>query len=219
MVLVAAVCFGGLRDHGVFFHDDETFRDNKILAEDLAFFFSAEREHRAGRSVASLIKWWSFTAVGNEPGAAHVVAVVGHTMASIWLAWVCNPTGLTNGGGVVGGGLFLVNVAHFQAVFHISALDFLLALMLSLTSWSLHRASAESHRPPGTRKSPHCCVCSLPWPVILLGCRVGGVGLRDVLEEWWELATGTAHKRGFRRLGDCDGNAAAIADTGENNNL
>jgi hypothetical protein len=37
--------------------------------------------------------------------------------------------------------LFLVNVAHFQAVFHISALDFPLALMFSLTGWVLQRSN------------------------------------------------------------------------------
>lgn len=169
LVALAALAFGGLHDHGVYFHDDETFRDNARLAEDPAFFLSAEREHRAGRPVASLIKWWAIAAAGNEAGPAHLVAVAGHTLASLLLAGVCLLLGLAPGVAALAGLLFLLNVAHFQAVFHIAALDFPLALMLSLLSRVLWRPGA----PAGHKAWANVCLvaamaCHLSVVVLVL---------------------------------------------------
>ena len=186
IAIVAAFCFGALGDHGIYFHDDETFRDNEALATDPGFFFSSGREHRAGRPVASLVKWWSFAAVDNQPGAAHLIVVIAHAAASVLLAWVYTRLGLSLIAGLLTGLLFLVNVAHFQAVFHISALDFPLALLFGLAAWVLRHHQDPSWR---TRLAAGACL------VIAISCHLSAVALLPlwVYETWresgdWRLA-------------------------------
>ena len=57
LCVVSAVCFGSLRHHYIYFHDDETFRDNVAISRDFSFFFSPEKEQFTGRPVAELAKW------------------------------------------------------------------------------------------------------------------------------------------------------------------
>ncbi len=55
-----------------------------------------------------------------------------HTLASLLLAWAAHRLGAPVEVGLTSGLLFLVNVAHFQAVYWISALDYPSALICSL---------------------------------------------------------------------------------------
>ncbi len=183
---IAWVSFGDLRTHGIYFHDDETFRDNEVLATDPGFFLSAEREHRAGRPVASALKWWAFAATGNQPGTAHLVAVAVHTVVSLLLAWVCVRFGMHPAIAGLAGLLFLVNVAHFQAVFHISALDFPLALLFSLTGWLVLRVGTfRGHRAAADVLMVLAMACHLAtvaaWPLRLYETWQTGVGWRQAL--------------------------------------
>lgn len=140
---IAALFFGGLRGHGVYFHDRETFRDNAAIRADPAFFFSDAREQQAGRPVAALAKWGAFSLAGNEPSGAHLAVVAAHWLASLLLAWAVRRLGGDDTTAALTGWLFLVNVAHFQAVFHISAFDFPLALGLALLACGLARPGAR----------------------------------------------------------------------------
>ena len=135
MALVAWACFGSLRHHSVFFHDQETFRDNQLLLTQPGLFFAAEREQLDGRPVASLVKLLAFSVVGNRAGPAHLVVVAFHLLTSLLLAWAGRRLGLDRATSYLAGLLFLVNVAHYQSVHHISALDFPLALSLCLLAW------------------------------------------------------------------------------------
>ena len=132
MCLVSAVCFGSLRDHLLDVHDHETFRDNAAIAEDFSFFFSPEKQQPTGRPAADLVKYIAYEIGGNDPGFFHLLVVAVHTLAAILLASLSWRLGMGLRLSLAAGLLFLVNVAHFQAVHHISALDYPLALALGL---------------------------------------------------------------------------------------
>lgn len=161
-----------------------------MLAEEPGFFFSPDREHRAGRPIASLAKWWAFAAVGNQPGAAHLIVVAAHTAASLLLARVCLGFGVRPAAAGLAGLLFLVNVAHFQAVFHIAALDFPLALLLSLAGWAVLRASGASwrHRVGADVLLVAAMACHLAaaaaWPLRVYQTWQTGAGWRRALREY-----------------------------------
>jgi tetratricopeptide (TPR) repeat protein len=129
LAVVSAACFGSLRHHQIYFHDDETFRDNVAISADFSFFFSAEKEQFTGRPVAELVKWIAFAAVDNDPGLSHLVVVGFHTLASFLLALMFSRMGLNLELAFLGGLFFLVDVSHFHSVHHISALDFVLGLI------------------------------------------------------------------------------------------
>jgi tetratricopeptide (TPR) repeat protein len=149
VVALLAACawagFGHLADHGVYFHDLETFHDARQFTGDPGFLLSAERQHRPGRPVATLVKWALFAAVDYDPGAAHLVVVGVHFLASLVLLGVARRLGLDDPTAALAGLLFLLNVASFQAVFHISGLDFPLALILGLPAL----VCAARRRPAG----------------------------------------------------------------------
>lgn len=127
-----AVCFGSLRDHLLDVHDHETFRDNVAIGEDFSFFFSPEKQQPTGRPAADLAKYIAYEIGGNDPGFFHLLVVAVHTLAAIVLASLSRRLGMGLRLSLAAGLLFLVNVAHFQAVHHISALDYPLALALGL---------------------------------------------------------------------------------------
>ena len=134
MCLLSVFFFVGLKNHLVQHHDNQTFEDNIRIAEDFWFFFSPEKQQFTGRPVAELAKFLPYLIWGNDPALFHLLVVGLHTLAAILLAWVAWRMGTDLRISLVGGLLFLVNVAHFQAVHHISALDYPLALIFGLGS-------------------------------------------------------------------------------------
>jgi len=147
------VCFGSLRHHLLNTHDDEIFRDNIAISEDFRFFFSPQKEQLTGRPVAELVKWIAYTIGGNDPGWFHLVVVGLHTLASLLLAWVCRRMGMNLELSLLGGLLFLVNVAHFQGVHCIAAMDYPLALV-----WGLLGVLCYLHCGPAPRPGPLACL-------------------------------------------------------------
>ena len=131
-VVVAGICFGSLTEHLLDTHDVETFRDNLAISEDFSYFFSAKKQQPSGRPLAELIKWLAYLAWGNDPFWFHLLVVALHLVASILLAAWAHLAGFDSRLACTGSLLFLVNVAHFRAVHHISALDYPLALALAL---------------------------------------------------------------------------------------
>ena len=87
----------------------------------IAFFFSPEKEQATGRPTVELVKFLAFLVWGNDAAAFHLVVVFFHTLASLLLAWAAHRLGAPVEVGLTSGLLFLVNVAHFQAVYWISA--------------------------------------------------------------------------------------------------
>ena len=130
--VVAGICFGSLTEHLLDTHDAETFHDNVSISDDISFFFSAQKQQPSGRPLAELIKWLAYLVWGNDPFWFHLLVVTLHAAASILLAVWAHQAGLEHRLACTGSLLFLVNVAHFRAVHHISALDYPLALALAL---------------------------------------------------------------------------------------
>ena len=132
MLLLSALYFADLRNLGLDAHDTETFRDNAAIAQDWRFFFSHDKEQLTGRPLADLVKYLAYVFWGNSPQAFHLLVVAVHTLSSVLLGVVACLLNAGRWTAMMGGLLFLVNVSHFQAVHHISALDYPLGLLLML---------------------------------------------------------------------------------------
>lgn len=149
LCLVSAVCFASLADHLLDTHDAETFQDNIATSEDFSYFFlpAAQKELGSGRPAAELVKWVAYTLWGNDPGWFHLLVVAIHTLVSFLLARLGWRLGMGLGLSFAGGLLFLVNVAHFQAVHWISALDYPLALAWGIGAMLCYLGYFRSGRP------------------------------------------------------------------------
>ena len=147
-IALSIACFSSLADLLLDVHDDQTFRDNVAISEDITFFFSSEKELITGRPIAALFKYLGYTLWGNDPAWCHLFVVFVHTIASILLAVSCRQMGLSLRVSMVGGTLFLLNVTHFEAVHWISALDYPLAMMWTLVALLcyIHGLNVGSHR-------------------------------------------------------------------------
>jgi hypothetical protein len=132
MAIITVVFFASLGTLGLNVHDAEMFRDHARISQDFSFFFSDEREQATGRPVAELAKWLVFTACGADARSFHLVVVFLHATASVLLAFVLWQLGVKVIVSGATGLLFLLNASHFQAVHHISALDYPLALIWSI---------------------------------------------------------------------------------------
>ena len=132
VVFLSAVYFADVRNLGLAVHDAETFRDNEAIAQDWRFFFSPDKEQLTGRPLAELVKYLAYLVWGNSPQAFHLLVAAVHTLSAILLAVVACLLNAGRWTAMTGGLLFLVNVSHFQAVHHISALDYPLGLLLTL---------------------------------------------------------------------------------------
>ena len=142
MCLLSALCFGGVKDLLLDVHDRETFQDNIAIDEDFTFFFSAEKKQPSGRPLAELFKFFAYKIRGNDPGFFHLLVVMFHGMAAVLLARVSWRMGANLRLSLASGLLFLVNVAHFQAVHHISGtVDYPLALSLGSVRLSQQQVS------------------------------------------------------------------------------
>ena len=148
MAALAVICFGNLADHLLDTHDDQMFRDNIAISEDIIFFVSAEKELITGRPIAALFKYLGYTLWGNDPVWYHLFVVFMHTIASILLAISCRRMGFDLKVSLVGGTLFLLNVTHFEAVHWISALDYPLAMVWTLVALLcyIHGLDTGRHR-------------------------------------------------------------------------
>ena len=134
MIAVSWACFGSLADHLLDTHDQQIFDDSLALSKDFSYFFlpADQKEVGSGRPIADLVRWLAFVAWGPNPAAYHLLLVALHTLASLLLARLAWRMGMNLEMSLVGGLLFLVNVAHFQAVHWISAIDYPLALVWGL---------------------------------------------------------------------------------------
>ena len=139
LTALAWVFFAELTSLGLDTHDAETFRDHDRIAADFAYFFSPHKEQASGRPVAELLKFLYYLACGNSAPAFHLLSIALHVLCSFLVARVVYRLGATLEWGLAGGLLFLTNVAHFQVVHYISALDYTLALCLGLGALLAYR--------------------------------------------------------------------------------
>jgi len=146
VILLAVLYFGSLGDQMLDVHDAQTFRDNVVISRDFAHFFSPTKEHASGRPTAELAKWLLYLVVGPDPRWHHWANVVAHALVSFLLPFACRSTGLGRATSFLAGLLFLINVAHFQAVHWITQLDYLLALLFGLIAVILFKRFLDTRR-------------------------------------------------------------------------
>ena len=132
--LLSALYFGSLKSHLLSMDDHDAFQDNIAIGEDLTYFFSSQKQQPSGRPLAELVKFGAYLVWGNDPGYFHLLVVACHALVAILVARLAWRMGSGLGPSLVGGLLFLVNVAHFQAVHWIQAIEYPLALIWGLAS-------------------------------------------------------------------------------------
>jgi len=123
------ISFGSLRFHQLDTHDAESFADHLRIEQDAFYFFSPDKEQATGRLFADAVKYATFLVFGNDPAVFHLLVVAAHMLASLLLALLVRRMGFAIEWAFSTGLLFLLNVAHFQAVHHISALDYPLGMV------------------------------------------------------------------------------------------
>jgi len=144
--LLAGVYFHDIGDLLLEVDDEGVFKANEAISEDFSNFFSSAVQF-SGRPAKHLVLWLGYTLWGNNPRCFHFLSVAVHTLTSILLASLCRQMKLRTELGWLAGLLFLVNVAHFQAVYWISALDYPLYLLfgiLLLRSYLRYLSSGQS---------------------------------------------------------------------------
>jgi tetratricopeptide (TPR) repeat protein len=146
LLVLSALCFAGLKDHLLDTHDAETFQDNLAISRDFSFFFSSQKATASGRLVDELVLWLAHAVWGNDPGLFHLLCVAAHTLASFSLARLFARLGVDLELSLLAGLLFLVNVAHVQAVQWISALEYPLALLCSAAAVGAYARFVASGR-------------------------------------------------------------------------
>jgi len=126
------LCFSSVAEHGIDDHDIETFRDNARISQDFSYLFSSDREQITGRPAADLGKWLASLVLGDSVAGYHVLVVFIHMLAALLLARLVDVLHEDRRWAFASGLLFLLNITHFQAVHHISAIDYPLALFWGL---------------------------------------------------------------------------------------
>jgi tetratricopeptide (TPR) repeat protein len=136
LVVLSGICFSHVTDLGLDTHDRQMFRTSEAAAQDLTHLWSPpdERENAAGRPAAEAVKLAGYLLWGSDPAAYHLLVVALHTLAAWLLARAAAALGTAPLAAGAAGILFLVNVSHTQAVYHISALDYPLALSAMLAT-------------------------------------------------------------------------------------
>jgi tetratricopeptide (TPR) repeat protein len=146
---VSLIVFADVGSLGLDSHDVEMFRDHERAGADATALFDVDREQRPGRPVATFLKWLWFLVFGNSPHAFHWLAVGLHTGVSLALVGLLRHLGSTRTMAWLAACLFQFSVGHYEAVHHISALDYPLALLLSLLA--LWTAGGHIDRLTGSR--------------------------------------------------------------------
>lgn len=147
MLTVAHGLFFDLSTHLLDAHDDQTFADNLHIEADFSYFFSSDKSQTSGRPTAELFKFALFYLYGNDPAYFHLATVALHLLASLLLARFIFYIHEDGPLALLAALLFLIGVSHFQAIHHISALDYPLALILTLLA-ALNFARFLSTRAP-----------------------------------------------------------------------
>ncbi|NKB67353.1 MAG: hypothetical protein GKR89_09860 [Candidatus Latescibacteria bacterium] len=146
IALLAGPYFDSALDLPLQSHDADTFSDNEAITRDFSYFFSADKLQMSGRPVAELFKWVVSLVGGNNPTWFHLCSVGLHFMSAWLLALWGRRTGASMGMALTAGVLFLVQVGHYQAIHHISALDYPLALVFglgALLSWQAYLGGGQ----------------------------------------------------------------------------
>ena len=133
LALLAVVAYGGLASQALDTDDFEYLRDANAANQDLSLLFSTDRE-LPGRPIAEVVFLLGHKLWGQDPTPYHLLLVGLHLLTSLLLAQTFRRLGAHLEISLVGGLLFLLNVAHFRAVQWIACLVYPLALSLALVA-------------------------------------------------------------------------------------
>ncbi len=140
MGLLTFAAFGNLSTHLFSTHDQEFLRDAAASQGPFSFIVSPER------SYPHLYLWAAYKLFRQDPAGYHHLQVWLHFLASLLVALTFRRLGATFELSLVGGLLFLMNVAHFDAVHWISATHYIFALIFGLVAVLLYfRCLETSH--------------------------------------------------------------------------
>jgi len=147
LIVLAAVCFGRLADHPFDVDDELYLQDCAAVSADFLQLFSTEKLF-PGRPLVEFVLWGGYVFWGGDAGRFHLLVVFLHVLASFVLAVLGRRLGGSLEASFLGGALFLVNVAHFRAVYWISAVAYPLALLFVLIGLLCHEFYVETGKKP-----------------------------------------------------------------------
>ena len=146
LALVAAFFFADLRDFLQRNDDADVFRAHEAIRGDFSFFLSPEKPMASGRIVDEFALYLVYLFCGNDPGAFHLLAAIVHAMASFALAFAFRRLGADMATSLVGGLLFLCNIAHVETVQWISALEYPFAVLNISCTLCVYASYIEGRR-------------------------------------------------------------------------
>ena len=146
LALVAAFFFADLRDFLQRTDDADVFRAHEAIRGDFSFFLSPEKPMASGRIVDEFALYLVYLFCGNDPGAFHLLAAIVHAMASFALAFAFRRLGADMATSLVGGLLFLCNIAHVETVQWISALEYPFAVLNISCTLCVYASYIEGRR-------------------------------------------------------------------------
>ena len=145
MCILTFATFGNLSTHLFHTHDQEYLQDTAASQGDFWFVVSPQRIY-PGRPTFNLYLWAAYKLFKEEPAGYHLLQVWLHFLASLLVAFTFRRLGATFELSLIGGLLFLMNVAHFRAVHWISATSYILALVFGLGAVLLYHRGLEADR-------------------------------------------------------------------------
>ncbi len=143
--ILTFAAFGNLSTHLFHTHDQEYLQDAAVSQGDFWFFVSPERIY-PGRPTFNLYLWAAYKFFKEDPAGYHQLQVWLHFLASLLVAFTFRRLGATFELSLIGGLLFLMNVAHFDPVHWISATHYILALIFGLVAVLLYSRCLETSR-------------------------------------------------------------------------
>ena len=155
LALIASFYFADL-PHLPLDHDEHlVLRENAAISQAPATLFLGQH-NPSGRPMGHLVRWGLYELCGNDIRIFRLFSIVTHLAVCASLALLARRMGATLAIGLLAGLLFLINVAHSTAVYHLAALEYLSSVLFVL--WStlaflnfLHRATSGGS---GRRCSP-----------------------------------------------------------------
>ena len=146
LALVAAFFFADLRHFLQRTDDADVFRAHEAIRGDFLFLLSPEKPMASGRIVDEFALYLVYLFCGNDPGAFHLLAAIVHAMASFALAFAFRRLGADMATSLVGGLLFLCNIAHVETVQWISALEYPFAVLNISCTLCVYASYIEGRR-------------------------------------------------------------------------
>ena len=191
LCILAAISFGGFTELPFDTHDREIALDYPHLSEDPAFFFAQDKASTSGRILDELVMWGAYAAWGDNPKYFHLLSISCHVLASLVLALACTKLGCNREWSLIAGLLFLLNVAHIQAVYYISALEYPLTILF--VAAGIYHYGAHSQSPSRYRLTAFYALAAasllghiaalMLWPFCLCWSICAGRGWRKTLRE------------------------------------